>query len=845
MRKSKKGYPKKKTKNIENPREGTFLTRDSLLLTPTQVNLLEMAKYSDISATAFTLNVGSQSKLNCYFVEENNLHENMALENKAFCAIYINKLRIIACIDSGSDLTIMQSNLFKRIFPSQKNILHPSHIQSLTCFSQNSIGILGQFNCLVAFSSKGPLTEISITVINDIPGVPIFLFGMDSMRITNAVLAFNRDNENSKPDMIVRNPEEQNVQIYDVAPRQLNICTANVVLKPFETKPVEFTLHSAAPVIRTDHILITSKAWGPVHTLPSKTTLLFDPEKDCFVGTAQIANLTSKPFKNTIKARFEVLSNITTIAITNANRNRIKKYMQKQPVVREILPCENTDSIEIPIVSICNISLNKDECLSSDQMTGIAGIHKVSYTGTAEIDSEIIDAGMEIPNEIYSTPEEALNLKLFNPELVPYIEDIFLKKHRGVVSLHPMDAGDISKTLGFLNLKLIPGEVLPRHKRIFHLSPQDNRYLEELLDQFIRFNYMIRAPIEQQNSHHLYGMSAYLIPRKKPTDLARLIIDFSPLTSIIQSPPAIMPDISAALQHLKGKAMFTTMDMRQGYYALRLDKKSQALTTFLTPKGAYQLLTMPTGAACSPAYFLDTMTKVLNYKPVLDEYGNPIYDEPNKVRLEKHSLEDCFFYMDDVSCGSKLQKTYKENLENHFKSLEKIVSRLAFHNLKLNVNKCEFAKGSILYLGWIISHDYLIPDPRRMEKIKLAAFPTTKKEMRSFLGLVNSIRRVISIDTVREMNTLAPLTSSKKEIAFSPTEEHKKAFERIKIMLLSEPLFCNLIDEKATKYMFVDACTTTSTLGCTLLQRIDHCQDDKVLPPCLNLYNKVHRYQRG
>jgi hypothetical protein len=198
--------------------------------------------------------------------------------------------------------------------------------------------------------------------------------------------------------------------------------------------------------------------------------------------------------------------------------------------------------------------------------------------------------------------------------------------------------------------------------------------------------------------------------------------------------------------------------------------------------------------------------------------------------------------MDDVSCGSSLKNTYKETLDHHFKSLESIVARLAFHNLKLNVNKCEFARGSILYLGWIISHDFIIPDPRRLEKIRLANFPLSKKEMRSFLGLVNSIRRVIPISTVREMNTLAPLTSSKKELTYSPTEEHREAFNNIKNMLISEPLFCNLIDEKATKYMFVDACTKTATLGCTLLQRIDKGEDTKVLPPCLNLDNKVHQY---
>jgi hypothetical protein len=241
-------------------------------------------------------------------------------------------------------------------------------------------------------------------------------------------------------------------------------------------------------------------------------------------------------------------------------------------------------------------------------------------------------------------------------------------------------------------------------------------------------------------------MSAYLIPRKKPRDLPRLIIDYSPLTSIIQSPPSVVPDIKAALQQLKGRSMFSTLYMRQGYYALRLNEASKAYTTFLTPKGAYQLLTLPTGAAASPPYFLEVMNKILKYRPALDKNGDPIFDEPNKVKLIWDPLPDSFIYMDDVSCGTKLCKTYKETLDYHFLKLEEILQRLSFHNLKLNVNKCEFEKNSILYLGWIISQDYMIPDPRRMEKIKNATFPQTKKEMRSFLGLVNSIRRVINVE---------------------------------------------------------------------------------------------------
>jgi hypothetical protein len=44
---------------------------------------------------------------------------------------------------------------------------------------------------------------------------------------------------------------------------------------------------------------------------------------------------------------------------------------------------------------------------------------------------------------------------------------------------------------------------------------------------------------------------------------------------------------------------------------LRLDEQSSALTTFLTPSGSYQWISLPTGTANSPAYFTDSMNKKL------------------------------------------------------------------------------------------------------------------------------------------------------------------------------------------------------------------------------------------
>ena len=68
------------------------------------------------------------------------------------------------------------------------------------------------------------------------------------------------------------------------------------------------------------------------------------------------------------------------------------------------------------------------------------------------------------------------------------------------------------------------------------------------------------------------------------------------------------------------------MDLRYAYLALKIDENSKPLTTFLTPNGAYQWLSIPTGAACSPAYFIDAVNRILHYKPVMDK-GKPVFEK--------------------------------------------------------------------------------------------------------------------------------------------------------------------------------------------------------------------------
>ena len=57
---------------------------------------------------------------------------------------------------------------------------------------------------------------------------------------------------------------------------------------------------------------------------------------------------------------------------------------------------------------------------------------------------------------------------------------------------------------------------------------------------------------------------------------------------------------------------------------------------------------------------------------------------------------------------------------------------MAFHGAKLNVMKCELAKGKILFLGWYITHDCVVDYPRRIEEVKEFKFPENKKGIRVF-----------------------------------------------------------------------------------------------------------------
>lgn len=76
--------------------------------------------------------------------------------------------------------------------------------------------------------------------------------------------------------------------------------------------------------------------------------------------------------------------------------------------------------------------------------------------------------------------------------------------------------------------------------------------------------------------------------------------------------------------------------------------------------------------------------------------------------------------------------------------LEKVFSHLHEEGLKLSLDKCQFYRTSITYLGQVVSAGGVTTDPQKMEAVTTWPRPRTVTELRSFLGFCSYYRRFVA-----------------------------------------------------------------------------------------------------
>ena len=209
---------------------------------------------------------------------------------KIFATFFLNNFRVVGCVDTGSDLTIMHNTLFKKLFPHIK-VLHKSNFATVTCFDNMVIPIKGKITCILKCQQNMKGFTIDLQVVGDIPNVPSFLLGSDSLKTGLATISYIKTNSIITPLLSFSHPHSVKCLVHHQAPRATDNCTALIHLKPLECHTVKFMLNTAAQVIRTDWILITNKFWDTVNIVPSRTELEFSHKDGCYIGFGNVINL--------------------------------------------------------------------------------------------------------------------------------------------------------------------------------------------------------------------------------------------------------------------------------------------------------------------------------------------------------------------------------------------------------------------------------------------------------------------------------------------------------------------------------------------------------------------------
>ena len=165
-----------------------------------------------------------------------------------------------------------------------------------------------------------------------------------------------------------------------------------------------------------------------------------------------------------------------------------------------------------------------------------------------------------------------------------------------------------------------------------------------------------------------------------------------------------LPRINDLLDQLGRSRYFTTLDLKSGYWQIKVHAYSQEKTAFITHKGLFEFRVMPFGVTNAPAVFQRLMQQVL--AGLQSECGT----------------EFVSVYLDDVI-------VFSETLMDHINHLKAVFDRLKKAGLMLNLKKCKVVCNEVEYLGHVVTPHGLKPNNRNLDAVKNFLPPTNLKQL--------------------------------------------------------------------------------------------------------------------
>ena len=219
-----------------------------------------------------------------------------------------------------------------------------------------------------------------------------------------------------------------------------------------------------------------------------------------------------------------------------------------------------------------------------------------------------------------------------------------------------------------------------------------------------------------------------------------------------------------------------------GYNQISILPKDREKTTFTTPWGTFMYAKMPFGLMNAGATFQRAMDIAF-------------FGENDKFMV---------VYLDDIIVFSKSDK-------EQYCHLSKVFLKCKSFGISLNPKKSLFAMQEGKLLGHIVSAEGVRIDPNRVEVIQALSIPRSEKEVQSFLGKINFLRRLVP-NFAEEVKLITTMLRKGNEVRW--TSESRNSFEKIKKALNEPPV---LVSPDYSKDFFIFSFSSPDTVVVVLL----------------------------
>ncbi|KAB2617261.1 S ribonuclease [Pyrus ussuriensis x Pyrus communis] len=275
--------------------------------------------------------------------------------------------------------------------------------------------------------------------------------------------------------------------------------------------------------------------------------------------------------------------------------------------------------------------------------------------------------------------EETVTSRMEDVRVVRHFPDVFPEDLPGL----PPDR-DVEFTI-----ELIPG-TNPISLTPYRMAPAELRELKVQLQELVDKGFV-------QPSTSPWGAPVLFVRKKDGT--LRLCIDYRQLNRVTIKNRYPLPRIDDLFDQLRGACVFSKIDLRSGYYQLKISRDDVPKTAFRTRYGHYEFLVMPFGLTNAPAAFMDLMNRV--FQPYLDRF--------------------VIVFIDDIL-------VYSKSKAEHVRHLTLVLKRLREHQLYAKFSKCQFWLDQVAFLGHVISAQGILVDPQKVAAVESWEQPRTVTE---------------------------------------------------------------------------------------------------------------------